>query len=85
MPYAEVGYVKNATKDMILNVDVQGNNTKLILYATGKQPKVRVLVKDVSDKILFDNTVNISPAEPFCVEFSSNGVLAENMITDISR
>ena len=83
MPYAEVGYVKNATKDMILNVDVQGNNTKLILYATGKQPKVRVLVKDVSDKILFDNTVNISPAEPFCVEFSSNGVLAENMITDI--
>ena len=83
MPYAEVGYVKNATKDLILNVDVQGNNTKLILYATGKQPKVRVLVKDVSDKILFDNTVNVSPAEPFCVEFPSNGVLAENMITDI--
>ena len=55
MPYAEVGYVKNATKDLILNVDVQGNNTKLILYATGKQPKVRVLVKDVSGKILFDN------------------------------
>ena len=83
MPYAEVGYVKNATKDLILNVDVQGNNTKLILYATGKQPKVRVLVKDVSGKILFDNTVNVSPAEPFCVEFPSNGVLAENMITDI--
>ena len=62
MPYAEVGYVKNATKDLILNVDVQGNNTKLILYATGKQPKVRVLVKDVSGKILFDNTVIVSPA-----------------------
>ncbi|WP_455498443.1 DUF5107 domain-containing protein [Coprobacter sp.] len=83
MPYAEVGYVKNATKDIILNVDVKDDNTVLVLYATGKQPKVRVLVKDVDDKILFDRTVNVSPAEPFRAEFPSNGLRAEDMITDI--
>ena len=79
MPYAEVGYVKNATKDALLNMEVKEGKGKVILYTTGVNKDVHVFVKDnVNGGTLFDKVISISPAEPFQAEFAAEGLKAED-------
>lgn len=65
MPYSEVGYVKNATKEAIVNLDVQDGRTSVILYATAVYSGVRVMLKDNAGRLLLDKEVAVSPAAPF--------------------
>lgn len=46
MPYSEVGYVKNATKDALLNLEIKEGKARLVLYTTGANSGVRIIVKD---------------------------------------
>ena len=36
MPYSDVGYVKNATKDALLNLEIKEGKARLVLYTTGR-------------------------------------------------
>jgi len=47
MPYSEVGYVKNACKDAIVNVETKDGETEIILYTTSEQKDLHVLLKSV--------------------------------------
>ena len=60
LPYSEVGYVKNATKDFILNLDVAENTAHIIVYATGRQENIKVELRDITGKILFDKVTILS-------------------------
>ena len=67
MPYQNVGMVKNATKDAMLNItkDKEGQ-FKVVVYATGVYEDARIILKDrVSGKIIMDRTANISPLQSF--------------------
>ncbi|MBQ7156535.1 MAG: DUF5107 domain-containing protein [Bacteroidaceae bacterium] len=59
MPYRELGIVKNASKDFIVNIDEKSFK----VFATSRQTIKVVLksVKDDKEEILYDNTVTISP------------------------
>lgn len=59
MPYRELGIVKNASKDLIINVD----GGKFMLFATSKQ-KVRIVLKS-ADNTLYDEWQEVSPEEVF--------------------
>lgn len=84
MPYAEVGYVKNATKDALLNMEVKEGKGKVILYTTGVNKDVHVFVKDnVGGATLFDKVISISPAEPFQAEFAAEGLKDEDILVEI--
>ena len=84
MPYAEVGYVKNATKDALLNMEVKEGKGKVILYTTGVNKDVHVFVKDnVNGGTLFDKVISISPAEPFQAEFAAEGLKDEDILVEI--
>lgn len=83
MPYSEVGYVKNATKDAIINLDIEEGKGSFILYTTGKNNGVRVIVKDTVGKIYLDKIINISPVEPFVATFPVSGVLPEELIAEV--
>ena len=39
MPYHKVGMVKNATKEAMINVEINGKTVSVIVYATGIYPK----------------------------------------------
>ena len=45
MPYAEVGYVKNANKDAIVNVDIENEQATIILYTTSEFKNLRIILK----------------------------------------
>ncbi len=83
MPYAEVGYVKNATKEAILNVEVQNQHTKVLLYTTGEYKQVKVVLRSVQGKVYLDETIDISPRNPFVKEVFTEGVKPEELICSI--
>ena len=84
MPYAEVGYVNNATKDALLNLEVKEGKGKVILYTTGVNKDVHIFVKDnVGGNTLFDKVISISPAEPFQAEFAAEGLKDEDILVEI--
>lgn len=84
MPYAEVGYVKNATKDALLNLELENGQGKVILYATGAGRDVHVLVKDTAgNATLLDKVVAVSPAEPFEATFAAAGLKAEDVLAEV--
>jgi tetratricopeptide (TPR) repeat protein len=65
MPYSEVGYVKNATKDAIVNLETNNGTTEIILYTTAVYRNLRLTLTDEEEKIIWDKTVSVSPAEPY--------------------
>ena len=61
MPYQEVGVVKNATRDLVFNIDRNDDGTVWFkLYATGEQ-HVHVVLKNDDGTVYYDKYVAISP------------------------
>ncbi len=83
MPYSEVGYVKNATKDALLNMELKDGNARLILYTSGVNKDVHLLVKDIRGTLLFDKTIQVSPAEPFITTFPAEGLKEEEIRVEV--
>ncbi len=84
MPYAEVGYVKNATQEALLNVSVDGEKGKLILYTTAENSDVHISVTDrVNSKSLLDKVVAVSPIAPFACEFIAKGLKEEDIFVEV--
>lgn len=83
MPYSELGYVKNANKDVLLNLEIKNDQALIKLYATGLEEGVRVLVKDLDNIILLDKTIQISPIEPFAYTFTKGKRKEEEINVEI--
>ena len=80
MPYSEVGYVKNATKDAIVNVEVKGGHTQIILYTTSEYQNLRVVLKDMEGNIYLDERIQTSPAEVFSKKVETGRMLPEELL-----
>lgn len=84
MPYSEVGYVKNATKDLLLNVENKDGKGKVTVYATGVNKDLHILVKDTVNNItLLDKVAQVSPVEPYHAEFEAGTLKDEEIRTEI--
>lgn len=65
LPYRELGIVKNANKDILLNIEESGKDeVTLKLFATSRQKFTVSLVSDAGD-LLYNETLEISPEEVF--------------------
>ncbi|MFI3322925.1 MAG: DUF5107 domain-containing protein [Rikenellaceae bacterium] len=65
MPYQEVGMVKNATCDAIVNIEVcDDDNMKVIVYASAAHTAARIIMS-VEDKVYLDKVTAISPYKSF--------------------
>ncbi|MDD6817866.1 MAG: DUF5107 domain-containing protein [Prevotellaceae bacterium] len=63
MPYHEVGIVKNASKDLVLNIDKNSDGSVWIkLYATSKQ-LVHVVLKNDNGTIYYEHEAMLSPEQ----------------------
>lgn len=85
MPYSEVGYVKNASKDAVLHISVTDGQGKLILYTTGVMENVRLqVVNTTSGTLLVDETVAlVAPDAPFTRIFEAAGVQEDELKTTV--
>ena len=63
MPYAAVGNVKNATRDLIANLETNGKTASIALYATSNI-EVTVLLKNDSGGVLLNKEATLSPEIP---------------------
>lgn len=84
MPYSEVGYVKNATKDAILNVELENNGEgKVMLYTTGVEKDLHIVIKDSEGNVYLDKQIDCSPRAPYIDDFKAPGVTPDNLITEV--
>lgn len=80
MPYSEVGYVKNATKDAILNLIVKKGTAEISLYTTGVFESLKIVLSDNAGKVYLEETVNSSPNAPVKL-FAATGTKKEDELT----
>lgn len=84
MPYSEVGYVKNASKDALLNLELKEGQGTVVVYTTGVNKDMNVLVKAVgTGRVLLDKTVQLSPENPFCATFETGELKEEEVRVEL--
>ena len=62
MPYRELGIVKNATRDLVMNINMVDGKACLKLLATRKQA-TRILLTDCNGNTYYDKEVTLTPEE----------------------
>ncbi|MBO0931915.1 tetratricopeptide repeat protein [Fibrella aquatilis] len=60
MPYKQIGYVKNATIDALVNLDIDADTASVAVYVTAVQPGLRVQLT-VDETVLVDEQADLSP------------------------
>lgn len=67
MPYQNVGVLKNASKDILLNLDINEDTASIKVYATGFFPKTKIVLKD-NNTIYLEELFDFSPTDSFLKE-----------------
>ena len=61
MPYAEVGMVKNANKDVLLHFSLEKSQGKIIVYTTSEQKSLHIQLKHETQGLVAEWIQDISP------------------------
>jgi tetratricopeptide (TPR) repeat protein len=64
MPYRDLGVVKNATKEAMLNLEFEEGKSHIMVYATSEYPQTTICLK-TNGKILFEKVLDLSPEMSF--------------------
>lgn len=64
MPYSHVGVVKNATKEALVNLELEGEYAKIILYVTAEYAGSRISLEG-GGKILYQEIADLAPGSEF--------------------
>ena len=81
MPYRELGVVKQASKDFILNID-EGGHFKVL--ATSKQ-EVRIVLRNKQGEPYFEKVVTLSPEEVFEQTVDVKGTTLNDLMLSITK
>ena len=84
MPYAEVGYVKNACKDAAINMETKSGETRIVLYVTGERDDLHVVLKNTSGEVYIDETVYASPTLVYSQTVRTGNALPEDLLIEVS-
>jgi tetratricopeptide (TPR) repeat protein len=72
MPYKGIGYVKNATTDAAVNLEIGNDQVLVSVYATGLYEKATITVKN-KEEVISEETVKISPVDLYKKELKVEG------------
>jgi len=79
-PLREIGGVKNATVEAAVNLELASGNTALLGFNASSEYTGARTVLQAGDRVIFDETVDISPAKPFVREIQlASGVKEEDL------
>ncbi|HEX8332610.1 MAG TPA: tetratricopeptide repeat protein, partial [Segetibacter sp.] len=86
MPYREVGVVKNATKEAVVNIELLEKTAEIKLYVTAPYTKLKVALFE-NDKEIFSEVISSSPEAPYLRTVVLNDTIVEAqlklIITDL--
>ena len=71
MPYKNVGRVKNATKDAMVNFTIEDSTATLLLYTSGSYNGLTLSVEKEGN-VLYSKTIDISPLQAFEDTFTTD-------------
>lgn len=83
LPYREVGLVKNATKDVVLGWDKNGNDATIKVFVTSALDDVKITVNRGAEAV-FNETANLSPENVWMRTISLQGYSNEQFIIVVS-
>lgn len=72
LPYKEIGYVKNASRDAAVNLETSGGKAILRVYVTAVQQQAHIVLKE-GGKLLWDERVSLSPGAAYVKEVPLKG------------
>lgn len=80
LPYRELGVVKSACKDLLLNLEMKesGKLAVLKLFATRKD-KFHIIIKDDKGNVLFEESKELSPEDVYTKEITLYGQNIERL------
>lgn len=78
MPYRELGVVKNANADLMLNLEAGDGKATIKVFATSDQEGIEVILRD-RDNIYYDENHTITPREVFMREVAVSGAKPEEL------
>lgn len=84
LPYRELGVVKNASQDLLLNLDIKDEQVFIKAFATSKiaQAKIELTRKDGS--ILFSEITDLVPEEVYTQQILVGKLSLEELILSVS-
>lgn len=86
MPYAEVGVIKNATKDAVIGISFDGNKAEIKLYVTGEYLRIKVDLL-YHQKEIFSDIIHCTPGTPYTKQITFDELFAPQdmvfTVTDI--
>ncbi|MDR2121422.1 MAG: DUF5107 domain-containing protein [Tannerella sp.] len=83
MPYAEAGYVKNANKDAIVNVEVEAGKTRIVLYTTSAFRDMEIRLSAGTKTLFSDTKVAVSPEQPCIRTVETGKALPEEILFEL--
>ncbi len=72
MPYREIGIVNNASKDLLLGLNISDSVAEIRLFATSAFTGIRVNLRK-GDRVLFSETIAIAPEHPYINSIQLSG------------
>ncbi|WPX40489.1 DUF5107 domain-containing protein [Akkermansia sp. N21116] len=63
IPYSAVGYVKNATTEAIVNLEVRDGQARVIVYTTGRYSDLQLILEDAEGNVLATEIFDSSPEQ----------------------
>ncbi len=84
MPYREIGIVKQASKDFVLNIEETENGVCLKVLATSKQ-SARVWLRNKKGEIYFDQMVTLSPEEVYVQTVACPAVRLQDLLFSVGK
>jgi len=82
LPYRELGVVKNASKDLLLNMECREGTICVMVFATSLFSKVRVLLKREAET-LFDCQTDLAPEQVFIRDISCSVAINDRLTLSV--
>lgn len=67
LPYQKIGYVKNACKDALLNLDIKNGKAFIGIYVTSNFSDAQIIL-EIKDQNIFEFKQELTPGSPFLKE-----------------
>ncbi len=79
LPYRELGVIKNASKDLLMNIESYENGKAILkIFATSAQD-IEVIIKNADEYVIFHEKTMVSPESVFVREIDLSGNEIENI------
>ena len=82
MPYKKAGSVKNASTEVVLNLEVEGGRAHVVVYATGPRAGVRTTLTG-GGKTWLDRTDDLSPTQVLCTSAETGDLPAHELTLSV--